>query len=277
MPTSPGRPRTRARPATSTSSSTSCCVAGVAAYGADAVATGHYARIEAATGSRWRLLRAADANKDQTYFLWVLTQEQLAATRFPLGRSPRPQVRALAAELGLPTADKPESQEICFVPAGDYRHAARRAAGICGRARTDRRRRRHRIGTHTGYAHYTVGQRHGLGVALGEAVYVREVRPATNTVVIGGADEVAAVAGVGARAPLRGGRAARPSGSRRGPHPPPSAGRGLRGHAGRRRPLRGRDRRAGMGSRARPGSGAVHRRRVPRRRSHRPVDTATAA
>src|SRR4029077_18401375 len=86
---------------------------GLAAYGADQVATGHYARIERA-GDRWRLLRALDANKDQTYFLWVLTQEQLAATRFPRGELGKPQVREIAGQLGLPTATKPESQEICF-------------------------------------------------------------------------------------------------------------------------------------------------------------------
>ena len=155
----------------------------------------------------------ADANKDQTYFLWVLDQEQLAATRFPLGELTKPQVRAMAAELALPTADKPESQEICFVPAGDYRVAARGAARIRRRARTDRRRGRERVGTHTGYAHYTVGQRHGLGVALGEAVYVREVRPASNTVVIGRRDEVAAPRFAVERPPLRRGRPAGQSAS----------------------------------------------------------------
>jgi tRNA-specific 2-thiouridylase len=163
---------------------------GLAAYGADAVATGHYARVER-RGGRWRLLRAADADKDQTYFLWVLDQDQLARTRFPLGELTKPEVRRIAAELALPTADKPESQEICFVPLGDYRALLEERRGYAGEPGPIVDADGTRVGTHTGYAHYTVGQRHGLGVALGEAVYVREVQPATNSVVIGRRDEVA--------------------------------------------------------------------------------------
>ena len=163
---------------------------GLAAYGADAVATGHYARLEHRDG-RWRLMRAADADKDQTYFLWVLSQDQLTRTRFPLGDLTKPEVRAMAAELTLPTAQKPESQEICFVPLGDYRALLEERRGYAGDPGPIVDARGERVGTHTGYAHYTVGQRHGLGVALGEAVYVREVLPATNTVVIGRRDEVA--------------------------------------------------------------------------------------
>lgn len=163
---------------------------GLAAYGADAVATGHYARLEHRDG-RWRLMRAADTDKDQTYFLWVLDQEQLARTRFPLGEMTKPKVRALAAELTLPTAQKPESQEICFVPLGDYRALLDERRGYAGDPGPIVDADGTQVGTHTGYAHYTVGQRHGLGVALGEAVYVREVQPATNTVVIGRREEVA--------------------------------------------------------------------------------------
>ena len=163
---------------------------GLAAYGADQVATGHYARIDRVDG-RWRLLRSLDANKDQTYFLWVLTQEQLAATRFPLGELSKPQVREIATQLGLPTAAKPESQEICFVPAGDYRTLLEERRGYAGEPGPILDAHGATVGTHTGYAHYTVGQRHGLGVALGEAVYVREIRPASNTVVIGARDEIA--------------------------------------------------------------------------------------
>ncbi|HEX2195096.1 MAG TPA: tRNA 2-thiouridine(34) synthase MnmA [Candidatus Limnocylindria bacterium] len=163
---------------------------GLAAYDADCVATGHYARVER-DGGRLLLKRAADADKDQTYFLWVLDQQQLAHTRFPLGELTKPQVRGIAAELGLPTAAKPESQEICFVPAGDYRALLEERRGYAGEPGPIVDAQGTRVGTHTGYAHYTVGQRHGLGVALGEAVYVREVRPATNTVVIGRRDEVA--------------------------------------------------------------------------------------
>ena len=163
---------------------------GLAAYDADAVATGHYARLEHRDG-RWRLMRAADADKDQTYFLWVLDQQQLERTRFPLGELTKPEVRALASQLTLPTANKPESQEICFVPLGDYRELLEERRGYAGEPGAIVDADGTRLGTHTGYAHYTVGQRHGLGVALGEAVYVREVRPATNTVVVGRRDEVA--------------------------------------------------------------------------------------
>jgi tRNA-specific 2-thiouridylase len=137
-------------------------------------------------------MRAADANKDQTYFLWVLDQAQLARTRFPLGELTKPEVRRIAAELALPTADKPESQEICFVPAGDYRELLAERRGYTGEPGPIVDAGGAQVGTHTGYAHYTVGQRHGLGVALGEPVFVREVRPATNTVVIGRRDEIAA-------------------------------------------------------------------------------------
>jgi tRNA-specific 2-thiouridylase len=137
-------------------------------------------------------MRAADTNKDQTYFLWVLDQGQLARTRFPLGDLTKPEVRRIAADLQLPTADKPESQEICFVPAGDYRELLAERRGYLGEPGPIVDTEGERIGTHTGYAHYTVGQRHGLGVAIGEAVFVQEVRPATNTVVVGRRDEIAA-------------------------------------------------------------------------------------
>ena len=162
---------------------------GLAVYGAEAVATGHYARIEHRDG-RWRLWRAADPQKDQTYFLWMLTQEQLAATRFPLGAMTKPQVRELAEDLELPTARKPESQEICFVPFGDYRTILEERRGYRGEEGAILDASGMRVGTHSGYAHFTVGQRHGLGVALGEPVYVREVRPATNEVVVGRRDDV---------------------------------------------------------------------------------------
>jgi tRNA-specific 2-thiouridylase len=164
---------------------------GLAAYGADAVATGHYARVATDARGRHHLLRARDAAKDQTYFLWTLTQAQLAATRFPLGELTKPEVRAIAAELALPTATKPESQEICFVPLGDYRALLAERRGYEGEPGPILDADGTEVGTHTGYAHYTVGQRHGLGLALGEAVYVREVVPATNTVVIGRRDEIA--------------------------------------------------------------------------------------
>jgi tRNA-specific 2-thiouridylase len=163
---------------------------GLAAYGADAVATGHYAQVAFADG-RWHLRRAADANKDQTYFLWVLDQQQLSHTRFPLGELTKPEVRARAEALGLPTAQKPDSQELCCVPMGDYRALLEERRGYAGEPGPIVDAAGERVGTHSGYAHYTVGQRHGLGVALGEAVYVREVRPERNEVVIGRRDEIA--------------------------------------------------------------------------------------
>ena len=157
---------------------------GLAAYGADAVATGHYARIDHADG-RYRLLRAADQKKDQTYFLWMLDQAQLSRTRFPLGELQKPQVRRIAADLGLPTADKPESQEICFVPLGDYRDLLAERRGYAGGPGEIVDADGRTLGTHGGYAHFTVGQRHGLGLALRDPAYVLEVRPDRNQVVVG--------------------------------------------------------------------------------------------
>jgi tRNA-uridine 2-sulfurtransferase len=173
-------------------------------YGADAVATGHYARVAApgssadgplgqapdadgvsAEAGSYQLLRGADQDKDQSYFLYGLRQDQLAATRFPLGGLTKGEVRAMARRLGLATADKPESQEICFVPDGDYRTALRDRAGwsetpgplldIDGR----------QVAEHRGAAAYTVGQRTGLGVALGERRYVSRIDAAANLVQLG--------------------------------------------------------------------------------------------
>ncbi len=155
-----------------------------------AVATGHYARVastvDSVTGAtRYRLLAGRDRDKDQSYFLYGLGQAQLAHTRFPLGELTKPQVRALAHEYGLATAAKPESQEICFVPDGDYRTALRERAGwapqpgplidVDGRT----------VGRHQGAAAYTVGQRQGLGVALGEPRYVTRIDATTNLVQLG--------------------------------------------------------------------------------------------
>ncbi len=152
-------------------------------YGCDAVATGHYARRASAPGGGARLLRARDEGKDQTYFLYGLRQDQLAHARFPLGDLTKAEVRAVARSLGLATADKPESQEICFVQGGDYRDALRAhgwqpAPGAIVDADGTR------IGEHAGAAAYTVGQRRGLGVATGEPRYVSRIDPASNTITI---------------------------------------------------------------------------------------------
>ena len=133
-------------------------------YDCEAVATGHYARRDVGPDGRARLLRARDEDKDQTYFLYGLRQDQLEHARFPLGELTKPEVRDVARSLGLATADKPESQEICFVPGGDYRDALRDRAGwtpppgplLDGDGGE-------RVGEHGGSAAYTVGQRQGLG------------------------------------------------------------------------------------------------------------------
>lgn len=166
------------------------------AAGAEKIATGHYARIwrDEASG-RWQMARAADASKDQTYFLWGLTQAQLARAMFPLGGMKKEDVRRIAAELGLPVADKPDSQEICFVPNGDYAafiDAYFREQGISPRETEGEivTTTGEILGRHGGTHRFTVGQRRGLGVAAGEPLYVIETRPGTRQVVVGTNDEL---------------------------------------------------------------------------------------
>jgi len=161
------------------------------AWDAAAVATGHYARVtrDAASG-RWLLWRARDRRKDQSDFLWPLTQSQLAAARFPVGELSKDEVRERARTLGLPTADKPESQEICFVPGGDYREVlrARAPATFAPGPIVDRAGRV--LGAHGGVAAYTIGQRRGLGLGAREALYVLDLDAAANRVVVGRAAEL---------------------------------------------------------------------------------------
>ena len=147
-------------------------------YDCEAVATGHYARRDVGPDGPARLRRARDEDKDQTYFLYGLRQDQLEHARFPLGELTKPEVRAVARGLGLATADKPESQEICFVPGGDYRDALRERAGWRPEPGPLIDVDGERVGEHGGSAGYTVGQRQGLGVALGEPRYVSPHRPA---------------------------------------------------------------------------------------------------
>jgi tRNA-uridine 2-sulfurtransferase len=153
-------------------------------YDCDAVATGHYARREVGADGTSHLLRARDAEKDQTYFLYGLRQEQLADARFPLGELTKPEVRSIARGLGLTTADKPESQGICFIPDGDVRGALRSRGGWAPQPGPILDSDGDRVGEHTGAAGYTVGQRQGLGVALGEPRYVSRVDPRSNTIVL---------------------------------------------------------------------------------------------
>jgi tRNA-specific 2-thiouridylase len=166
------------------------------AVGARQMATGHYARIRRDEASgRYQLLRAVDDSKDQTYFLFGLTQEQLARTMFPLGELTKPEVRELARSMDLAVATKSDSQEICFVPNGDYAAFLRaylEESGIPSAptrgsiVSTDGRT----LGEHAGVHHFTVGQRRGLGVATGEPLYVIATDAQRQCVIVGGNDEL---------------------------------------------------------------------------------------
>lgn len=153
--------------------------------GADCLATGHYVRrVVGAHGAE--LHRAADPARDQSYFLFATTQAQLDYLRFPLGALPKPRVRALAAELGLLVADKPDSQDICFVPDGDYAGLVKalRPEAAAGGDIVDLAGRK--LGEHRGLVHYTVGQRRGLEIGgSAEPLYVVRLEPATRRVVVG--------------------------------------------------------------------------------------------
>jgi tRNA-uridine 2-sulfurtransferase len=160
--------------------------------GAERVATGHYARVacDDARG-RWLLKRPADLSKDQTYFLFGLTQEQLSRTLFPLGDMTKPEVRELARKHGLASADKPDSQEICFVPGGDYKrfidaYLAEQGESLPDTAGELVTTSGEVLGEHTGIHNFTVGQRKGLGVATGSPLYVIQISGANRQVVVGG-------------------------------------------------------------------------------------------
>src|SRR6202045_3047176 len=160
--------------------------------GADAVATGHYARVEFDdTRGRWLLKRPADRSKDQTYFLFGLTQEQLSRTLFPLGGMTKPEVRELARKHGLALAEKPDSQEICFVPGGDYKRFIDAYLAESGESLPDTAGELvtasgEVIGEHSGIHNFTVGQRKGLGIATGSPLYVIQINGADKQVIVGG-------------------------------------------------------------------------------------------
>ena len=153
--------------------------------GADYIATGHYARIEKLPNGRYALRKSATSAKDQTYALYNLTQEQLKRTLMPVGQYSKDEIRKIAEKIGLLVANKPDSQDICFVPDGDYAAYIEENAGVKipegnfvtldGKV----------LGKHKGIIHYTVGQRKGLGLSLGYPAFVLEIRPETNEVVIG--------------------------------------------------------------------------------------------
>lgn len=161
--------------------------------GCDYLATGHYARIGHRDG-RYYLRKGVDALKDQTYFLWTLTQDNLARTLFPLGELTKPEVRKIAFDHGYEKLSKKgESQEICFIPDNDYRAFLRQEVeGYAGKygpgdfVDTSGKK----LGTHRGFPNYTIGQRKGLGIALGQPMFVVAIRPEDNTVVLGKKEEL---------------------------------------------------------------------------------------
>jgi tRNA-specific 2-thiouridylase len=163
-----------------------------ALLGCDTIATGHYARMGSVDG-RPTLMRGVDRDKDQAYFLWSLPPELLPKLLFPLGELTKPEVRERARALGLATAEKPESQEICFVPTGDYVDVLEKRLGpehpalAPGRLVTTSGEV---VGEHEGYARYTVGQRRGLGGGHGRPLYVLGSRPGRREVIVGGPEEL---------------------------------------------------------------------------------------
>jgi len=164
--------------------------------GAERLATGHYARIRRneQTG-RYELLRARDDSKDQSYFLWGLTQEQLSRSEFPLGELTKDEVRALAREVNLPVAEKPESMELCFVPNGNYVQFIHAYSSEVGKPISDAKgdivaEDGTVLGRHTGVHNYTIGQRKGLGFATGKPVYVLAIDPEKNRIIVGEDDSL---------------------------------------------------------------------------------------
>jgi tRNA-specific 2-thiouridylase len=157
--------------------------------GADALVTGHYAR-RLGPPEGGELHRAVDATRDQTYFLFATTRDQLDVLRFPLGDRPKAATRALAAELDLPVAAKPESQDICFVPQGHYSRVVERLRPEAGEPGPILDEAGRELGRHKGLAHYTVGQRRGLGVATGTPLYVLALDADRRAVVVGPKDRL---------------------------------------------------------------------------------------
>jgi len=161
------------------------------AHGFDYLATGHYARIEHDRGSsRYLLKKGVDEGKDQSYFLYRMTQDQLKSVLFPLGNKRKTEVRALARELSLPAAERPESQEICFVPENDYRVFLKQHAPDTLNHGEMILADGTIVGKHDGIAFFTVGQRRHLGVAAGERLYVIRIEPEGNRIVLGNASDL---------------------------------------------------------------------------------------
>lgn len=159
--------------------------------GAEYIATGHYARIDRLNNGRYAIRNSVTAQKDQTYALYNLTQEQLSKTLLPVGEFTKDEIRRIAAEQKLPVADKSDSQDICFIPDGDYgafleKQIPDRIPGEGNYVSKDGSI----LGRHKGVTHYTIGQRKGLGIAMGHPVFVCEIRPETNEVVIGENEDI---------------------------------------------------------------------------------------
>lgn len=165
------------------------------ALGADALATGHYARVQRDAVGRYTLHTASDPTRDQSYFLFGLDQRALSRVMFPLGDMPKTEVRAHARRMGLEVAEKPDSEDICFVPDGDYARIVEDVLQARGESAPGPGQivdtHGQVLGEHAGVHHYTVGQRRGLGVARGERLYVLQVDAPTATVTVGGRAELA--------------------------------------------------------------------------------------
>ena len=159
--------------------------------GADYIATGHYARIDRLPNGRFAIRNSVTASKDQTYALYSLTQEQLSRTLMPVGEFAKDEIRKIALEAGLPVANKPDSQEICFIPDDDYAGFIEREAGSAVPGPGNFVDKDGKVlGRHKGITHYTIGQRKGLEIAMGRRVFVTEIRPETAEVVLGENEDV---------------------------------------------------------------------------------------
>ena len=158
--------------------------------GADYIATGHYARVVRLPNGRYALQKSASAAKDQTYALYSLSQSQLSHTLMPVGDYTKEEIRSMAAKLGLRTAGKPDSQEICFIPDRDYAKFIDQETGRKQEPGNFVDKDGAVLGRHLGITHYTIGQRKGLGLAMGKPVFVTEIRPESNEVVIGSNEDV---------------------------------------------------------------------------------------
>ena len=157
--------------------------------GCDYIVTGHYARIEEENG-KFVLKKALDETKDQSYVLYSMTQDQLVHTMFPLGSMQKTEVRAIAEESGFVNADKPDSQDICFVPNGDYASVIELQTGKESAEGNFVDKQGNNLGRHKGVIHYTIGQRKGLGVSSTEPLYVCNICPKDGNVVLGSNDDL---------------------------------------------------------------------------------------